>query len=362
MGPLCKSTEYRARFRFRRGSGGNRYTDTVIVEREQAVSNESRSWPWLVLGLFMIVLSWNVAEAGSGPYSVQVKAVPLADKASALALYERLKANGHLAYYYIERIDDRLWMRVRVGAFDSIDEARTLGELLAEREGLDFYIARSPVQLRRHGPSRLVIAPSGVWVEHGGEPRELVHAGAKTTSQAVDVDADLSPDGRQIAVMHGDALTVYEAAGGNLLFRIGETGSIMPRVRYSPDGQWIAFQPLRDFEGEFSLWVLPSAGGEPRRLIDTTGTSRTIRSFVWHPSAPLIYYVEGQAWGAVSKGGRILVTGLDGEPRVFLEPQGQREEFAGELSVRDRALHYRVIRFDENYNHYTATRAQAALP
>lgn len=319
----------------------------------------SRYWRAALILLALVTLN----AYGDAPYySVQVKAAPLKERADALELYRMLKTRGYLVYHYVTPIEQQMWVRVRVGVFDSRAEAESFGQTLAEHEGLDYFVSRAPVRVRESGGARLVMTPSGAWISRDVERRLLFSTGTQTVSQMVDYSADISPSGDRVAAMHDDALVVYDVASGNVVLRKDELGSIMPRIRYSPDGQWLAFQPVRDFEGEFSLWLMPAVGGEPRRVIDMTGTQQTIRSFAWHPREPRLFYVEGQAYGAVSQGGRIMLTDLDGNTEVFLAPQGEREELAGELDVRDGRLHYRVIRFDENYNHYAATPGQAEIP
>lgn len=198
---------------------------------------KSRTWPWLLLGLFSIVLSWNVAEAGPGPYSVQVKAVPLEQRATALDLYRRLKANDYLAYHYMAPVRGQMWVRVRVGVFDTRQEAEAFGRALAEREELEYFVARSPVDVQVSGDTRLLITPSDAWVQRAGQQRVLFSTGTHTVSQMVDVAADISPSADRIATLHNDALVIYDAASGEELVRQDDFGSIMPRIRYSRDGQ-----------------------------------------------------------------------------------------------------------------------------
>jgi tricorn protease-like protein len=258
-------------------------------------------------------------------------------------------------------INRQMWVRVRVGAFESVDEAREFGERLSRQEATEFFVAEAPMKVVERVGTRVLLVPSGVWLMHNDAYREIVRTGTHTEGQMVDVSVDVSHDGRRIAVMQGEALSVFDAGTGELLWRRDDVGSIMPRVRYSPDGAWLAFQPVRDFEGEFSLWLMSASGGEPRKLVDTQGTGQTVRSFAWHPDGEQLFFVRGGSWGTLSLGGSILLTDLDGNVEVFREPSSDREQLAGELEVRDRILHYRIVRFDEEYINHTAMSAQISI-
>lgn len=315
-----------------------------------------------VVLLCLLLLSSLMARAEGDWYSVQVKAVPPAQYAEGIALYEELKGAGYLAYYYQAPIKGALWLRIRVGVFASPEEAAALGKVLREREGLDFFSAKAPAEVRIHGGVQLIKLPSGVWYQRDGQLIELHQSGLRTQGQMVDVAADVTPDGRQVAILHDRGFDLFDVESGQRLWRSEDITGMMPRVRYSPDGQWLAFQPMRDFEGEFALWLMPAAGGEPRALLDPAGSSRSIRSFAWAPGSDGIYYVESHAWGTMSFGGRLMHINLEGASQIVLEPDSDREQFGGELEVRERRLHYQVIRFDAAYMRSTTTPAQLSLP
>lgn len=86
------------------------------------------------------------------------------------------------------------------------------------------------------------------------------------------------------------------------LWSVPSDGSAPPRritggwrdgaARYSPDGAWIAFlRTERDDEGETGkpqVWILPTAGGEARRLTDE---KLGVSEVVWAPDSARIAYV-----------------------------------------------------------------------
>ena len=74
------------------------------------------------------------AKQSGKPWTVQVNAFP--DEKTAKTWVERLKDKGYNAYLSESRVQGRLWYRVRVGRFDSREEAEKTQESLRKREQL----------------------------------------------------------------------------------------------------------------------------------------------------------------------------------------------------------------------------------
>jgi cell division septation protein DedD len=68
------------------------------------------------------------------PWTVQVNAFP--DENSAKTLVDRLRDKGYNAYLSESRVQGRVWYRVRVGRFESRDEAEKTQESLKRKEQL----------------------------------------------------------------------------------------------------------------------------------------------------------------------------------------------------------------------------------
>jgi DedD protein len=70
----------------------------------------------------------------SKPWTVQVNAFP--DDKSAQNLVDRLKDKGYKAYSTEVRNNGRVWYRVRVGRFNSREEAEKVGDTLRNKENM----------------------------------------------------------------------------------------------------------------------------------------------------------------------------------------------------------------------------------
>ncbi len=133
----------------------------------------------------------------------------------------------------------------------------------------------------------------------GGEPQQLTH-GVEQARAPV-----WSPDSREIAFLRKvkgkAALHVIALSGGEAT--VVPTGALdLSHVRWSPDGKWFAFlasaadsKPKEDekwrtggvidWGREYdvtALWIVPRAGGEPRRL---TKDNESVTDFEWSPDA-----------------------------------------------------------------------------
>jgi Tol biopolymer transport system component len=113
----------------------------------------------------------------------------------------------------------------------------------------------------------------------------------------------MSGDGRWLAFARteqGQAHIYVAAAAGGEIRRLTDSSSTLPR--WSPDGQWIAFASDRSFAG--GIWLIRADGTERRRLTQTGGWP------VWWPNGKQIGYQTVTSEGNE----QIRVVGLDGSP------------------------------------------------
>jgi Tol biopolymer transport system component/DNA-binding SARP family transcriptional activator len=117
-----------------------------------------------------------------------------------------------------------------------------------------------------------------VWImsSGGGRARQI------TTGDAERWYPSWSPSGGEV-VAQGSGLVVVSVQDGAERQLTDSDLDIYPD--WSPDGEWIAFTSTRD--GPLSLWLVPSSGGTPERVLD--GSGRMPR---WSADSREIYFLE----------------------------------------------------------------------
>jgi eukaryotic-like serine/threonine-protein kinase len=174
------------------------------------------------------------------------------------------------------------------------------------------------------------LAGQGIWSVPplGGEPRRLLESGA---------NPNVSRDGARLVFEHGRGIWTAAADGADPR----EVDGVQPRYytipmgpAFSPDGQYIAyFLPERGPNGDF--WVVPSAGGTPRRLTDDL---REGGWPVWTGDGRFIVFSSARA------GSRTLwqIPADGGEPRPLTAGAGEDDE--PDLASDGRSLVYSNVR------------------
>jgi dipeptidyl aminopeptidase/acylaminoacyl peptidase len=163
-----------------------------------------------------------------------------------------------------------------------------------------------------------------------------------------------APDGRRLALLssaspiaegheYGSRLSVLDIAKGEERV-LAEKTSPQATPSFSPDGAWVAYlAPLGRFKERGTLHLAPTAGGEPRVLLEDLPGS--VWDVVWHPREMKL--VAGLALGV----GNVLATvSLEGEmqaqipllhtiipywvPSFTLSADGRRVAFSSETLDR----------------------------
>jgi TolB protein len=155
--------------------------------------------------------------------------------------------------------------------------------VFAQYPGLNTSAAVSPdcskvaMILSKSGRPNLWVADVG-----GGNLRQV------TTSKEMEASPCWSPDGQSLcftSTAEGRAALYTVPASGGAMKRL-KTGGIRNCTEpdWSPDGKWIAFTRA---SGEFTLYVVPAAGGDPIELVPGEDPS-------WAPNSRTLIFTRGQ--------------------------------------------------------------------
>ena len=118
----------------------------------------------------------------------------------------------------------------------------------------------------------------------GGSPRHVVDSIG---------DADVDANGRLACFqLNADGIQLVTASldGTDVQVVARFTGDYHLHPRWSPDGRWIAFQ--RGDGLRYDIFVVPRAGGEPRKL---TNERVIMRGLTWRPDSAAIVYASSGA-------------------------------------------------------------------
>ena len=109
-------------------------------------------------------------------------------------------------------------------------------------------------------------------------------------------DPQISPDGSLVAFTVTDPLKTDNYTNSDLWLvstvggearKLSNSARQDRHPRWSPDGQWLAFESNRD--GEYQIWVMPAVGGEARKL---TSISTEATTPVWSPDGTRLAFVS----------------------------------------------------------------------
>jgi Tol biopolymer transport system component/tRNA A-37 threonylcarbamoyl transferase component Bud32 len=152
-------------------------------------------------------------------------------------------------------------------------------------------------------------------------PAEPITIAPLTTDGGGKVLPRLSPDGERVAYVwagaEDDNWDVYvKAVGpGTRPLRITDNPARDWSPTWSPDGRQIAFVRVSDASG--AILVVPSLGGQERKLVDVSGPFQTeyfLPSLVWAPDGESLAFVEKPSADAPARIVRLFVATLEKRP------------------------------------------------
>lgn len=162
-------------------------------------------------------------------------------------------------------------------------------------------------------------------------------------------------DGSQVAFTYAGAVYTVGLEGG-VARRLTDGPGYSSFPRYSPDGAQLAF--TGQYDGNTEVYVMPAAGGAPRRLTTTATLGRDDISdrmgpnnlvMTWKNTAPQVVF-RSRMKSANSFIGQLFTVGLDAElPTQLPVPRGGFISFSPDDS---RMVYNRVFREFRTWKHY----------
>jgi len=143
-------------------------------------------------------------------YTVQIKSVPITGKESGLKIYNSLKAKGYLIYYYQKDVNKITYMRIRVGIFNTISDAKAFAEKFKQNEGFDYYVDRTICHVENYkNRFQIITTPSAAWYRDKQLAKEVFRFDKKDINDEYltnETKALISPDGNEIVFWYNSEL------------------------------------------------------------------------------------------------------------------------------------------------------------
>jgi hypothetical protein len=182
----------------------------------------------------------------------------------------------------------------------------------------------------------------GSWVSIGTLARAPLSGGAPREIAEDVLEADWTPDGKDLAVIRGYPASRLELPLGHVLYQCTGTEWISD-ARVSPDGELVAFiDHPRDLEPNGAVAVVAVTGRAAKRILSSEHAAAT--GLAWHPGQREVWFTaartgKAQALRAVSLVGRerliaqapgsLALDDISRDGRVLLRRQSQQAGISG---------------------------------
>lgn len=283
-------------------------------------------------------------------YVIQILSASAARRDEVRTICEALRHKGYMAYCAEARVRGQRYIRLRLGAFSTRVAALAYATDFALKEGFDYFVVQANVFVDSFGNAfDVVTTPGGIWLKSPTTTKPLYRF--RTGNDATHYcPARISPTGKAVAFYSDNKIVKIDLPDGLVnVLRAGrhEDELFDCHVRWSPDGQYLAYLDRVGWELPTRLWVMRADGSDNRCLVgDETGTTK-VKSFRWHPQANRLLYVAGPTHGTVSVGGDLCSVDLIGRRQTLVKAQpAEGIEVAGDFRIAAGRLRYHLAHFD----------------
>lgn len=309
-----------------------------------------------VLALFCFILIKGMdTRPFKTYYTLQTATMFAKDCWKAYELYVKLKNEKQMTYYIKDEDRGRVCFRVRSGIFASMDDARASAIKFKQDTKMSASIVTTTglTITDYKGIFDIVNTPSGIWLWDYKEFREIKNFGSSFNCEntAAESPASISPDGKYIVYLFDGKITKIELNTGKETDILGPP-SMTKRLersspKWSPDGKYIAFLDTLNAKAGTCLGIVKEDGTGERFVIDNSNKTRAVMSFEWAPDKNELYYVEGESTMRVPLGGELYRTGLDGNPKLIVQPEKGTVIYR-DFDIEGNELIYNIAVFKEN--------------
>ena len=263
-------------------------------------------------------------------YCIQVKSYPPSEYNDGLNLFKKLRDKGYLVYYYTQNIENKNWMRIRVGNFSSKQDAKEFGDKFAASEKLTYFVTQAEnIFVDGIAANQTVIStPSSRYMQMNGQLTEIYSIYDKIIEDGhlFGFYPPLVSVNNEIVLFFDAKVIKYNAIKNqtNILSEGHRFYNSSPKM--SSSGKYIAYLDNYGWGMPTSLRLINLKKNTDTTLVDPRGPKNTqIKKFEWISGKDIILFIRGSAYK--SSGGELFYTDPDGNQNLVIrtEPKDSLE-------------------------------------
>jgi hypothetical protein len=268
--------------------------------------------------------------------------------------YNFLKEKKYPVFrYFVFQENIGLLLKIDVGIFHEKIEAKNYAKYIMKKDNLNSNIETMEIYSAKYkNQFEICTLPNSIFLINKNKIEELFTVDSILYYNAFDIEStmpSISPNGNEIVFNYEDKISKV-----NLITRqkidlvdIDTIPQLMNSLpRWSPSGKYIAFLDLNEWETLTNLYIMKADGTELSCLVKAEGENR-VKSFLWHPTKDLIYYVFGYAYGTIDVGGSLYLVDLMQKKKLLVDNNPEfRTEVYSEFFIKNNFLYYRIAHHD----------------
>lgn len=298
--------------------------------------------------------SKNIIKPKNQYYTLNIMSFSQANWIKGFELYNLLKGKKYPVFRYFDFQENvGLILKVDVGIFHKTVEAKNYAKQILKKDNLNSNIGTIDVYSTKYkNQFEICIVPNSIFLIKENKVEELFTVDSLLYPNAFDTESaipSISPNGNEIVFYSDDKILKVNLVTRQKINLVDS--DTIPQLlnslpSWSPSGKYIAFLDLNEWETLTNLYIIKADGTELFCLVKAEGENR-VKSFLWHPTKDLIYYVFGYAYGATAVGGSLYLADLMQTKKLLVGNNSEaRTEVYSEFFIKNNFLHYKIAHHD----------------
>ncbi len=285
----------------------------------------------------------RIAQAEEN-YTIQVKAVPIGQKASA----DKIAANLRKAFRFVflsQTQNDQPYIQIRHGVFHSYTQAKERAEFLKQDFGGYDYIDKLSTPLIDVIRQEKTISKS-------------ILKCFRNKLEYYTKEFNSSPDSSALIIQDKYSIYVLNLCEQNLSL-IGQRnnldGFFTTPPQWSFDSQFVGYFDFINSDYLTNLYVAKKDGSQLIKIDPSKTNDENVFKYCWHPNQLGIIYIYGYCWGSATSSGNLCYIDLHGNKSVLISTSQKNllQVSSRKLFIKKEYIHFDFVKYDENLQYRT---------